>query len=170
MQLKEFIVVLDEALKPHLFRDYCPNGLQVEASAQIESIVTGVTACEALIDAAIEQKANAILVHHGYFWKGEPQAVKGIKATRLKKLFQNEISLLAYHLPLDAHSELGNNFLLGQALGIQNQKIIEKGRIIDLQKNNTGLLFLGELPPQTLSQFSQTISEKVGPRHRHSAR
>jgi dinuclear metal center YbgI/SA1388 family protein len=109
----------DEYLQASHFKDYCPNGLQVDAERPIRRIITGVTACEALIDAAIEKKADAILVHHGYFWKGEPQSLVGIKGRRIRKLLQNGISLLAYHLPLDAHPEIGNNAVLAQSLGLQ---------------------------------------------------
>ena len=109
----------DDYLQASQFKDYCPNGLQVDADRPIRHIITGVTACEALIDAAIEQQADAILVHHGYFWKGEPQSLVGMKGRRIRKLMQNGISLLAYHLPLDAHPEIGNNAVLAQSLGLQ---------------------------------------------------
>lgn len=109
----------DEYLQVAAFKDYCPNGLQVDAERAISHIVTGVTACEALIDAAIEQQADALLVHHGYFWKGEAQALVGMKGRRVRKLMQHGISLLAYHLPLDAHPQLGNNAILAQQLGLQ---------------------------------------------------
>lgn len=98
------------------FDDYCPNGLQIDADTPIDTIVTGVTACQALIDAAITHKAQAILVHHGYFWKGENPTLTDIKGKRIRTLLQNNISLLAYHLPLDAHPTLGNNTLLAKAL------------------------------------------------------
>lgn len=105
-------------LNSHVFKDYCPNGLQVDAGCSINHIVTGVTACEALIDAAIDAKAQAIMVHHGYFWRGEPEPLIGIKGRRIAKLFQHGISLLAYHLPLDAHPTLGNNAILAKQLGL----------------------------------------------------
>lgn len=109
----------EDYLQASQFKDYCPNGLQVDADRPIRHIITGVTACEALIDAAIEQDADAILVHHGYFWKGEPQSLVGMKGRRIRKLLQNGISLLAYHLPLDAHPDRGNNAVLAAALGLQ---------------------------------------------------
>ncbi|AFJ03414.1 dinuclear metal center protein, YbgI/SA1388 family [Methylophaga frappieri] len=99
----------DNLLLPQQFQDYCPNGLQVAGQEDIAHIVTGVTASEALIDAAIAAKAQAILVHHGYFWRGEPAEITGIKQRRLKKLLAHDINLMAYHLPLDAHPQLGNN-------------------------------------------------------------
>lgn len=110
--------VLNNELNIHAFDDYAPNGLQVEGRPTVQKIVTGVTASQALIDAAIELNADAILVHHGYFWKNEPAAIKGIKKNRIKALLENDINLFAYHLPLDAHPKLGNNAQLGNLLGI----------------------------------------------------
>lgn len=101
------------------FKDYCPNGLQVDAGQPIEHVLTGVTACEALIDEAIDKKAQAILVHHGYFWKGESYPLVGMKGKRIRKLMQNGISLIAYHLPLDAHPMIGNNAILASELGLE---------------------------------------------------
>lgn len=109
----------DSYLQVSAFKDYCPNGLQVDAGKAIDTIITGVTACEALIDAAIEANADAILVHHGYFWKGEPEPLVGMKGRRIRKLMQHGISLLAYHLPLDAHAEIGNNAVLAKQLDLQ---------------------------------------------------
>lgn len=117
MQLNAFLQALDDLLQPARFNDYCPNGLQVEGRADVRTLVTGVTASEALIDAAIALKADAILVHHGYFWKGERAEITGMKRRRLGKLITQDISLLAYHLPLDAHPVLGNNAQLAQRLG-----------------------------------------------------
>ena len=101
------------------FNDYCPNGLQVEGSDSIQRIVTGVTASQALLEDACDKNADAVLVHHGYFWKNEDPRVIGMKRARLNTLLVNNISLLAYHLPLDAHPEVGNNVQLAQFLGIQ---------------------------------------------------
>lgn len=109
---------LDEFLEIDAFQDYCPNGLQVDADQSITRIITGVTASQALIEAAIAKKAQAILVHHGYFWKGESSALIGMKGKRIRLLMQHGISLLAYHLPLDAHPVLGNNAQLAAALGL----------------------------------------------------
>lgn len=100
------------------FRDFCPNGLQVEGRAQIKTIVTGVTASVALIEAALDAQADAIVVHHGYFWRGEDARVVGPKQRRLKLLLANELNLFAYHLPLDMHPELGNNVQLARQLGL----------------------------------------------------
>jgi len=116
-QLRDIRRYCDERLEAASFDDYCPNGLQVEGRAEVASIVSGVTASQALLDAAAEAGADLVLVHHGYFWRGEPAPLVGMKARRLKTLFASDISLLAYHLPLDAHPELGNNRQLGLRLG-----------------------------------------------------
>jgi dinuclear metal center YbgI/SA1388 family protein len=109
---------IEQFLNVNAISDYCPNGLQVEGKTHIQRIVSGVTASQALIDAAIELQADAILVHHGYFWKGEDQRVIGMKQRRLKALLTHDINLLAYHLPLDVHPEVGNNVQLAQRLGL----------------------------------------------------
>lgn len=104
-------------LESHAFQDYCPNGLQVEGASQVQRLVTGVTASQALVDAAVKAGAQMLLVHHGYFWKGEPAVITGIKQRRLKTLLGNDMNLLAYHLPLDVHAELGNNIQLAKLFG-----------------------------------------------------
>ena len=111
---------LDGMLRVSEISDYCPNGLQVEGTGNIEKIVTGVTASQALVNAAIEANADALIVHHGYFWKGESQAVTGMKKRRLSALLTNNLNLFAYHLPLDVHPEFGNNRQLASILDIQN--------------------------------------------------
>ncbi|MEW8507433.1 MAG: Nif3-like dinuclear metal center hexameric protein [Candidatus Thiodiazotropha sp.] len=108
----------NELLSVAEFSDYCPNGLQVEASADVGRLMVGVSACQGLIEAAEAWDADVLLVHHGYFWKGEAQALRGIKANRVGALFRQQTSLLAYHLPLDAHAEYGNNRQLGECLGL----------------------------------------------------
>lgn len=111
--------LLNQTLSPQLVKDYCPNGLQVEGKPEVSVIITGVTASQALIDVAIAKKADAILVHHGYFWKGEPESLRGMKGSRIRSLIKNDINLYAYHLPLDIHPELGNNAQLASLLGIK---------------------------------------------------
>ena len=111
--LHDFLSVAD-------FKDYAPNGLQVEGRTEIKRIVTGVTACQALIDKAVELQADAILVHHGYFWKSEPATITGFKQRRIKTLLQHDINLFGYHLPLDAHAELGNNAMLAKLWGLKD--------------------------------------------------
>ncbi|MFA0355911.1 Nif3-like dinuclear metal center hexameric protein [Vibrio breoganii] len=110
--------ILNDKLSPQLIKDYAPNGLQVEGSKTINKVVTGVTASQALIDKAIELGADAILVHHGYFWKGEPEPIVGMKGRRIRSLIKNDINLYGYHLPLDIHPQLGNNARLAQLLDI----------------------------------------------------
>ncbi len=111
--------VLNELLSPQLIKDYAPNGLQVEGKAEIKRVVTGVTASQALIDKAVELNADALLVHHGYFWKGEPEPIRGMKGKRIRTLIKNDINLYGYHLPLDIHPELGNNAELARLLEIE---------------------------------------------------
>lgn len=117
MELTSLVKELATFLQVARFQDYCPNGLQVEGRAQVRRIVSGVTASQSLLDAAIAADADAILVHHGYFWRGESAEITGMKKQRLQRLLGHDISLLAYHLPLDAHPQVGNNVQLGKVLG-----------------------------------------------------
>ncbi|MEJ2762670.1 Nif3-like dinuclear metal center hexameric protein [Photobacterium sp. MCCC 1A19761] len=119
--------VLNELLSPHLIKDYCPNGLQVEGKTEVTKVITGVTASQALIDRAIEAQADALLVHHGYFWKGEPSEIRGMKFRRIKALIDHGINLYAYHLPLDVHPQLGNNAQLAKMLEIEVLGGLEAG-------------------------------------------
>lgn len=118
---------LNRLLGPENFRDYAPNGLQVASEQPIGLVVSGVSATQALIDAAIKKGAQAILVHHGYFWKGENPCLVGMKYQRIKRLMDHDISLLAYHLPIDAHPTLGNNAQLATRLGIDVSDGLERG-------------------------------------------
>ena len=147
---------LDSLLLPDNFRDYCPNGLQVEGKSQIRHLVTGVTACQALIDAAVEAQADAILVHHGFFWRSEDPVVAGMKARRLRALMLNDVNLFAYHLPLDCHPELGNNAQLGRLMGIsQTAPLVSSDASIPV--------FCGDLNKETsLSSFAQNLSSQLG--------
>ncbi|MDD2740943.1 MAG: Nif3-like dinuclear metal center hexameric protein [Rhodocyclaceae bacterium] len=119
MKREDFVEYLDGLLQPGNFRDYCPNGLQVEGRGEIHCVVAGVTASQALLDAAVARNADAVLVHHGYFWKGEDGRITGIRKKRLGTLLNHDINLLAYHLPLDAHPDLGNNAQFASQLGWQ---------------------------------------------------
>ncbi|HEY0634898.1 MAG TPA: Nif3-like dinuclear metal center hexameric protein [Gammaproteobacteria bacterium] len=114
----ELVVYCDKFLESGAYQDYAPNGLQVAGRERIATLVSGVTACAALIEAAIELKADALLVHHGWFWRGEEPRVVGMKARRLRQLLCADINLIAYHLPLDGHATLGNNVVLGERLGV----------------------------------------------------
>ena len=114
----ELLGAFDALLQPERFKDYGPNGLQVEGKAEVRKIVSGVTASLALIEAAVAAQADAIFVHHGLFWRGQSGAVTGWMKRRLALLLKHDINLFAYHLPLDAHPELGNNAQLGLQLGL----------------------------------------------------
>jgi dinuclear metal center YbgI/SA1388 family protein len=109
---------LDQVLESARFTDYCPNGLQVEGRARIAKVVSGVTASAALIRAAAAAGADAVLVHHGYFWRGEDPRLLGTRRERIRLLIENDLNLIAYHLPLDAHPTLGNNAQLANVLGL----------------------------------------------------
>lgn len=152
---KDITEFCDEYLAAASFQDYCPNGLQVDAGAEIKRIVTGVTASEALIDAAIQDGADAILVHHGYFWKGEPAPITGMKGKRIRKLMQHGISLIAYHLPLDAHTEIGNNAVLARELGL-----IITGALYPTETRPVGNV--ATCPPQSSAELCQTIETVLG--------
>lgn len=117
MYLSELIDYTGQLLQVDRFRDYCPNGLQVEGRSEVRTVVSGVTASLALLERAAELDADLVLVHHGYFWKGEDARITGIRRARLKFLLQRDLSLVGYHLPLDAHPELGNNVQLARVLG-----------------------------------------------------
>jgi dinuclear metal center YbgI/SA1388 family protein len=119
VELQELAAYTDQLLAIRDFSDYCPNGLQVEGRASVQRLVGGVTASQALLDAAVESDADAILVHHGYFWKGEDARIVGVKHRRLRTLISRGISLLAYHLPLDVHPLYGNNVQLAALLGLE---------------------------------------------------
>jgi dinuclear metal center YbgI/SA1388 family protein len=118
MDRQQLLQTFDALLQPERFRDYGPNGLQVEGAAQVRKIVSGVTASRALIEAAIAAKADTIFVHHGLFWRGQDGRVTGWMRQRLALLLAHDINLIAYHLPLDAHPELGNNAQLARQLGL----------------------------------------------------
>jgi dinuclear metal center YbgI/SA1388 family protein len=136
------------------FRDYCPNGMQVEGRAEIGYIVSGVTASAALLQAAIEEGADAILVHHGYFWRGEDMRVIGQKQRRLKLLLENDINLFAYHLPLDMHAEFGNNAQLARELGLQAD-----GRF---GENDLGWLGHADASVRTVGDLARLVEQRLG--------
>ena len=153
MKLVELVEYLDRLLEPAKFRDYCPNGLQVEGRAEVRRIVAGVTASQALLDAAVAVQADAVLVHHGYFWRGEDGRITGMRKRRLATLIENDISLLAYHLPLDAHPTLGNNAQWAAALGWQPQG----------QFGEQDIGWVGTLPqPQTVAELATALTGVLG--------
>jgi dinuclear metal center YbgI/SA1388 family protein len=154
--LQDLVNYCDQLLGIDQFQDYCPNGLQVEGKSQVSKLVSGVTASQALIDAAIAQQADVVLVHHGYFWKGENPCVVGMKRRRLQALLANGVSLLAYHLPLDAHDSLGNNAQLGRLLGFAVRGGFGGGRGPDIALH-------GELrAPESAQQLTEHITRKLG--------
>ncbi|WP_372591508.1 Nif3-like dinuclear metal center hexameric protein [Guyparkeria sp.] len=118
VDIRDLLEFCEQLLEPENYRDYAPNGLQVEGRREVRRLVTGVTACQALLDAAVEEGADAVLVHHGYFWKNEPEVLTGMKRRRLATLMAHDINLVAYHLPLDGHDEIGNNAWLARELGV----------------------------------------------------
>ena len=145
------------------FQDYAPNGLQVQGRETVRRLIAGVTASQQLLDAAVAADADAILVHHGYFWKNEPLPIVGIKRRRIQTLLTHEISLLAYHLPLDAHSRLGNNVQLAQRLGI---RVTGEAPLAEGQ----GLILIGELDtPMEAARFAAHLERRLGRRPLHLA-
>ncbi|WP_016954992.1 Nif3-like dinuclear metal center hexameric protein [Catenovulum agarivorans] len=163
MQTKKLEQLLNQWLSPEIISDYCPNGLQLDSEKTIEKVVTGVSATQALIDSAIALKADAILVHHGYFWKSEPAQIVGMKYQRLKKLIKNDISLFAYHLPLDVHPEFGNNVQLAKLFELEVIDPVEgikpKGILMQAEtKSATALADFASLVERKLARKPLVIS------------
>lgn len=146
MELNNIIAALDALLEPQKYRDYAPNGLQVEGRHEVRRIVTGVTACLDLIHAARERGADLLLVHHGWFWKREDPRITGVRHKRISALLAADMGLAAYHLPLDDHPEIGNNALFGRRMGF----------IADGRFGEDALGWIGqpeeELPVRSLAQ------------------
>lgn len=152
VKVTELTHYTQQLLQVERFKDYCPNGLQVEGRAEVRKIVSGVTASMALLQAAHLAHADLILVHHGYFWRGEDPRVVGIKRNRLAFMLQHNLNLLAYHLPLDAHPELGNNVQLGQVLGLIHEGFA----------GETNMIAYGTMPsPITLQAFALDIESRL---------
>ena len=139
----------DQYLNVAAFKDYCPNGLQIEGRDEISHIISGVSANIDMIERAIDEKADALFVHHGFFWKNEKPNITGIKRQRIGQLLTTNINLFAYHLPLDAHAEVGNNIELAKRLNIQNPQPI-----------GDTLVWQGELD-LSLSEFSKKIHQAL---------
>ena len=159
----ELSVYLDEHLQVARIKDYCPNGLQVQGKPTIKNLVSGVTASLALIEEAIALKADAIMVHHGWFWKNDDARVIGQLHSRLKLLMDHEINLFAFHLPLDVHPVLGNNAQLAKVMGWKPLKASERaflGSALPLD----GLIWEGrpEASQKTLGQLARSISGRLG--------
>jgi dinuclear metal center YbgI/SA1388 family protein len=158
MQLKQLCDFCSDYLRVDDFSDYCPNGLQVECTDEVNHIVAGVTASLDLIEAAIEAKADTILVHHGYFWKDEAQPLTGFKGRRIRALIKNNINLLAFHLPLDAHPQVGNNVQLARVMGWEVQDSFGSLGLHDI-------VLSGALKsPMTLDELSASIAQRLDTR------
>lgn len=156
IERQQLVTLIDEKLNSARIKDYCPNGLQVEGKASISTIVTGVTASQALLEQAVALGADAVLVHHGYFWKNEAMPVTGMKKRRLALLLEHDINLLAYHLPLDVHAELGNNAQLGKLLGISQSEAV-------LTAEPLGVLQQGQLATATaLADIAAQLRQVLG--------
>lgn len=152
-QRSDIDTTLTTLLDAGRFRDYGPNGLQVEGRAEVRKLVSGVTASLALIDAAIAARADAILVHHGLFWRGQDGRVTGWLKARLTRLLAHDLNLWAYHLPLDAHPELGNNAQLGARLGLA----------ADARFGEQDLGFIGNAPsPWSTAEFARRVQAALG--------
>lgn len=153
MHLQELENYIQQLLQPWRFRDYCPNGLQFEGKSEVARLVSGVTANMALLEAAVEMKADAILVHHGWFWKNEDERIVGIKRRRIGLLARHDISLFAYHLPLDVHPEVGNNIQLARHLGFD----------IDSCFGEQDIACLGASPEAyTLREWQELLRVRLG--------
>jgi len=153
MQLIELRDYIGSALAVSRFRDYCPNGLQVEGRSEVLRLASAVTASLAVIEAAAVWRADALIVHHGYFWRSEDANITGIKKKRIAHLLKHDLSLLAYHLPLDAHPEWGNNVQLGKRLGF----------VEDARFGEQEIACYGRLArPKTLAELRQTIALELG--------
>ncbi|MPQ76181.1 Nif3-like dinuclear metal center hexameric protein [Hydrogenovibrio sp. JE_KL2] len=157
MDRKALLNYLDDYLKVLSFKDYAPNGLQVEGAEDIRRIVTGVTASQALIDKAIELEADTLLVHHGYFWKNEIPTITSMKKKRIDSLLRHNINLLGYHLPLDAHPVLGNNAQLAALWNIE-----------DITPEPTSLVRLGMLStPTEMEAFKSFVDQSLDRKSLH---
>lgn len=147
----------DRLLSPDDFKDYAPNGLQVEGGRSINRIVTGVSACMALFEAAVEKKAQTVLVHHGMFWPGDPRTVTGGVKRRIAYLLEHDLSLIGYHLPLDRHPTVGNNVLLADALELTDRSPFGA-------YNGTPLGIMGVLSaPTPVASFMERVGERINP-------
>lgn len=152
IDLSTLVFETDRYLAAGQIADYCPNGLQVQGRPRVRRIVSGVTASQALLDAAVADNADLVLVHHGYFWRNEDPRVVGMKQRRLKTLLNHDISLLAYHLPLDVHPEVGNNVQLARLLGLQVDGPLEAD-------NPRSVVLLGHLAePMSAADFARRVA------------
>ena len=154
-KLQDIIQWCDQTLKSPEFKDYAPNGLQIEGKTEVRKILAAVTASQDAIDAAIRENADLLLVHHGYFWKGEAYPITGMRGKRIKSLIQHDISLLAYHLPLDSHPSLGNNAAIADLLELERIKALDPSERHPI--GNIGYLN----QPMPVEDFKKFVSETL---------
>ena len=154
-KLQDIIQWCDQTLKSPEFKDYAPNGLQIEGKTEVRKILAAVTASQDAIDAAIRENADLLLVHHGYFWKGEASPITGMRGKRIKSLIQHDISLLAYHLPLDSHPSLGNNAAIADLLRLERIEALDPSERHPI--GNIGYLN----QPMPVEEFKKFVSEKL---------
>ncbi len=154
-KLQDIIQWCDQTLKSPEFKDYAPNGLQIEGKTEVRKILAAVTASQDAIDAAIRENADLLLVHHGYFWKGEAYPITGMRGKRIKSLIQHDISLLAYHLPLDSHPSLGNNAAIADLLELERIEALDPSEHHPI--GNIGYLN----QPMPVEEFKKFVSEKL---------
>ncbi|MBB4809051.1 dinuclear metal center YbgI/SA1388 family protein [Acinetobacter johnsonii] len=154
-KLQDIIQWCDQTLKSPEFKDYAPNGLQIEGKTEVHKILAAVTASQDAIDAAIRENADLLLVHHGYFWKGEAYPITGMRGKRIKSLIQHDISLLAYHLPLDSHPSLGNNAAIADLLKLERIEALDPSEGHPI--GNIGYLN----QPMPVEEFKTFVSEKL---------
>jgi dinuclear metal center YbgI/SA1388 family protein len=156
VNISELVNYTNNLLSIERFQDYCPNGLQIEGKGEVSTLISGVTASQKLIESAIDAGADAILVHHGYFWRGENPVLSGMRRRRIKALLEHDINLLAYHLPLDAHPQYGNNATLATELGFTVDGITDDGPA-------KGILYYGSLwEPAAADELLHHIADKLG--------
>ncbi len=155
-KLSDIIQWCDHTLKAQEFKDYAPNGLQIEGKAEINKILCAVTASQQAIDDAIAQGADLLLVHHGYFWKGEAYPITGMRGKRIKSLIQHDISLVGYHLPLDSHPTLGNNAAIADILELKNIEALDPSERHPI--GNIGYL----KTPMSPESFKALLTQRLG--------
>lgn len=164
MECTTLLSEIDAILNTASFKDYCPNGLQIQGRSSITKIAAAVTASHAVIEQAVAWGADALLVHHGYFWKGEAYPIVGMKHGRISKLIKNDINLLAYHLPLDAHPTFGNNAQLALKLDLSVLGQLESEPLV--WHGTSGCTTLGELADKValrLGRVPQIIGDANAP-------
>lgn len=161
--VQDLLSWLDLQLKPALFQDYAPNGLQLQGKPEIKKVITGVTASARLLEIAAERDADAVLVHHGWFWKGENPCIVGSKFERVALAIRHGLNVIGYHLPLDAHPQWGNNAQLARVLGLVPDRV-DDGSGLPSVFGRGGLIWSGQLPPQvqTLADLGHTIEVVMG--------